>query len=162
MFDNIGGKIKGVARVVTWLGIISSCLAGFVMLVEGLDTSEILAFYGILVAGVGSLFSWLGSLTLYGLGQLIENSDILVKQGQMRQPQAPAAPAYAAPAYGAPAQAPAYAAPAHYCTTCGSTKVDGICHTCHRDALDSLNRGLRDGFITEAEYRQRLEELKRG
>ena len=107
MFDNIGGKIKGVAKVVTWLGIIGSCLAGFVMLVEGVDGDEMLALYGILLAGLGSLFSWLGSLTLYGFGQLIENSDLLVEQGRLRQMNsgtsaAPATPAYTAPAYAAP------------------------------------------------------------
>ena len=57
MFDNIGGKIKGVAKVVTWLGIIGSCLAGLVLLVQGLEYDEEIALYGILLAGLGSLFS---------------------------------------------------------------------------------------------------------
>ena len=30
---------------------------------------------GLLTAVVGSLFSWIGSLALYGFGQLVENSD---------------------------------------------------------------------------------------
>ena len=77
MFDNIGGKIKAVALVVTWLGIIVSVIVGFKMISIG----EELAFQGFLVMILGSLFSWLGSLTLYGFGQLIENTDILVRQG---------------------------------------------------------------------------------
>jgi len=28
MFDNIGSKIKGLARVITWIGIVASVIAG--------------------------------------------------------------------------------------------------------------------------------------
>ena len=77
MFDNIGGKIKGVAAAVTWIGIIFSCITGLVMLCE-----EKTALAGFLIMIFGSLGSWLSSLTLYGFGQLIENSDILVAQGK--------------------------------------------------------------------------------
>ena len=101
MFNNIGGKIKTVAATVAWIGIILSCLGGFILIVQGLDYDEELILYGLLAAGLGSLFSWLGSLTLYGLGQLIENSDELVRQGQHRQGSTPN---YGAPTnnYGAP------------------------------------------------------------
>ena len=126
MFDNIGGKIKTLAKVVCWIGIIGSCLAGFVLLVEGLDVSEELILYGILVAGVGSLFSWIGSFFLYGFGQLIENTDVLVKQGQIQQPQAPATP------YAAPVQISTYTAPTSYCTRCGAVMVNGVCPHCHQ------------------------------
>lgn len=74
MFDNVGGKIKGVAQLVTWLGIIASVI-GFMVLVGNEDTTG-LAFAVLIVGCIGS---WLSSLTLYGFGQLIENSDSLVK-----------------------------------------------------------------------------------
>lgn len=69
MFDNIGGKIKVLAQVVCWLGIIISVFLGLINFENG----------GIIVIILGSLFSWVGSFTLYGFGQLIENSDTLVE-----------------------------------------------------------------------------------
>lgn len=66
MFGNIGGKIQGVAQVVCWIGIITSVLAGIVLVATG-D----LALVGILTALVGSIGSWVGSLFLYGFGELI-------------------------------------------------------------------------------------------
>jgi len=74
MFDNIGGKIKSLAQVMCWIGIIGSVISGFVMI----GTNEDLAFLGFVVMVVGSLVSWVSSFTLYGFGQLIENTDQLV------------------------------------------------------------------------------------
>lgn len=68
MFDNIGGKIKGFAKVVAWLGIILSVIIGFLSIETG----------GILIIIIGSVSSWVGSFVLYGFGQLVENSDKLV------------------------------------------------------------------------------------
>lgn len=70
MFDNIGGKIKALAKVICWIGIIASCVVGFATLMKNPGT-------GLLIAGVGSLSSWIGSFFMYGFGQLIENSDRL-------------------------------------------------------------------------------------
>lgn len=69
MFDDIGGKIKGLAKVITIIGIIASCICGLVTLVE----SENL-LVGVLVAGLGSLGSWVGSFLLYGFGELIDQT----------------------------------------------------------------------------------------
>ena len=74
MFDNVGGKIKGVAQLVTWLGIIASVI-GFTVLVGNEDTTGL--SFAVLI--VGCIGSWLSSLTLYGFGQLIENTDIIAK-----------------------------------------------------------------------------------
>lgn len=71
MFDNIGRKIKDVAQIVTWIGIVASIIGGIII------TSTLKSPIGILVMIVGPLISWLSSLTLYGLGQLIENTDII-------------------------------------------------------------------------------------
>ena len=73
MFDNIGGKIKSLASAIAWIGIIISILSGIVLFFsEGF-------LIAILVAGLGSLSAWIGSFMQYGFGQLIENSDYLVK-----------------------------------------------------------------------------------
>lgn len=79
MFDNIGGKIKAWASVIAWIGIIASILSGIVLC----SSYDILV--GLLVAVVGSLSAWLGSFMQYGFGQLIENSDYLVKVAKSTQ-----------------------------------------------------------------------------
>lgn len=78
MFDNIGGKIKTLAKVVCWIGIIACIITGIVLMA----TDEDLILVGILTVVVGSLLSWVGSFALYGFGQLIENSDEIVFQNK--------------------------------------------------------------------------------
>ena len=73
MFENVGAKIMGVAKVICWVGIIISVIMGLIMMAAGG------VLYGILTIAVGSIMSWLGSLTTYGFGRLIENTDILVE-----------------------------------------------------------------------------------
>ncbi len=75
MFGNIGSKIKTLAQVVTWIGIIGSAICGFVLM--GMD--EDLIFIGLLIAILGSLSSWVSSFVLYGFGHLIENTDKLIE-----------------------------------------------------------------------------------
>lgn len=75
MFDNIGSKIKTLAKVLTWLGIIGSCISGILLMAEDED----LIAAGLLIIIFGSLISWGGSFLLYGFGQLIENSDRMVQ-----------------------------------------------------------------------------------
>ena len=68
MFSNIGGKIKGLAKAVFWIGLIFSVLLG---LAGGVP--------GVLVIGIiGGILSWLATFLFYGLGQLIENTDKIV------------------------------------------------------------------------------------
>lgn len=66
MFNNIGSKIKSLAKVCAWVGIIISVLVGFVFLFVN-------AGVGLMVLVFGVLGSWVGSFMTYGFGQLIEN-----------------------------------------------------------------------------------------
>jgi hypothetical protein len=75
MFDNIGGKIKGLAKLVCWLGIIGSGICGIVF--EGATRSN---GGGLVIAIVGAVISWIGSFFIYGFGQLVENSDIIAEK----------------------------------------------------------------------------------
>ena len=75
MFSNIGSKIKALATVCTWVGIILSFIAGIVLI----SMDEQLIFPGLLIMIGGSLLSWLSSFILYGFGQLVENSDKTVE-----------------------------------------------------------------------------------
>ena len=79
MFENIGGKIKGLARIVCWVGIIGSVVSGLFIIALGPDA---LSGIGLLIMIFGSLGSWSGSFMTYGFGQLVENSDILA--GKLR------------------------------------------------------------------------------
>ena len=89
MFKNIGGKIKVLAKVFCWLGIITSIIVGTAIIFGGREVMSSLpggySYYyydstattiiGVAVIVLGSLFSWLGSFFTYGFGQLVENSD---------------------------------------------------------------------------------------
>ena len=82
MFNNIGGKIKGMAKTGFDIGVLISCVIGIVLIFGGisLDVGPLILFIGILVAALGCLFSWIGTVCLYGFGQLIENSDTIAEQ----------------------------------------------------------------------------------
>lgn len=69
MFDNIGRKIKSLAKITCWIGIILSVLAGIIMMGAG---EGILS--GILTALLGSLLSWVGNFMMAGFGDLVENT----------------------------------------------------------------------------------------
>ena len=71
MFDNIGLKIKMLAKFCTIIGIVISCIVGFVVMLSG-------AFLmGLLYALIGALIAWVGSFLLYGFGELVENNQII-------------------------------------------------------------------------------------
>lgn len=82
MFNNIGGKIKKLAGVMTWIGFVGAFIGGIALMDSVGDDLEIIV--PVLVWVVGGLLSWVGSFLLYGFGQLIENTDILVQQGYAR------------------------------------------------------------------------------
>ncbi len=76
MFNNIGKKIKALAKAMFWVGIAASFLIGVVLIERDSDMAK----YGFLIMIAGSLVSWIGCFVLYGFGQLVDNSDILVAQ----------------------------------------------------------------------------------
>jgi len=80
MFNNIGGKIKALAKLVCWIGIVCSVIAGMIMIANAVYVSALVL--AIIFVLVGSLISWISSFTLYGFGQLIENTDRLVQNSQ--------------------------------------------------------------------------------
>ncbi len=71
MFKHIGNKLKYFAIAFVCVGILISFVSGIVM------CTRKLILYGILVMVLGSIFSWLGSLVLYGFGELINNSKLI-------------------------------------------------------------------------------------
>ena len=75
MFENIGGKIKKVAEIVAWTGIICSIIIGIKIIGDAVGSLKWGVIKGVFYAGIGALSSWIGSFVLYGFGTLIENSD---------------------------------------------------------------------------------------
>lgn len=78
MFNEIGKRIKAVAKIVCALGVCVMCFIGIIMIVvggnmrygggEGLETS------GIIILLAGWIVPWIGSLFLYGFGELIDKT----------------------------------------------------------------------------------------
>ena len=77
MFSNIGSKIKTLAKVICWLGIIASVAGGAVVIATAYYATTEVVLLGIGIAVLGSLLSWIGSFFAYGFGQLIENTDAI-------------------------------------------------------------------------------------
>ena len=63
-YDNIGEKIKGLAKFFFISGTISSILLGLFMLQNN-------TIRAILIIVLGTIGSWLSSFTLYGFGEII-------------------------------------------------------------------------------------------
>lgn len=84
MFDNIGGKIKGLAKVLCLVGIAVSAIGAIALwCANSYYQSTIVP--GFIVLIVGSVGSWLSSLFTYGFGELIDRvTSIDEKQASQR------------------------------------------------------------------------------
>lgn len=81
MFDNIGGKIKKLAKVLCWFGIVASVIWALVTWILAIfDPYMESVGKGFLVLILGCLSSWIGSFFIYGYGQLIEDTSINCQQ----------------------------------------------------------------------------------
>ena len=72
MFENVGGKLKAIASVFTFIGITASAILGILAMVN-----EEEFFAGLFIIAAGSFLSWISSLGLYAFGELVENSTII-------------------------------------------------------------------------------------
>lgn len=71
MYDNIGEKIKGLAKVMFIVEAIAAVIGGLVLLVD-----KFLAI-GLLTLFLGPVVAWVSSWLLYGFGELIDNACII-------------------------------------------------------------------------------------
>ena len=76
MFNNIGKKIKGLAKLVCWIGIIIFAIVGLGVIISGIsgDNAVSAIISGILIIVGGFLVSWIGSFVMYGYGELIDKT----------------------------------------------------------------------------------------
>ena len=73
MYDNIGGKIKGLAKVSFVVEAVITVITGIILMVADED----LILSGLLVMVVGPIVGWVSSWMLYGFGEIIDKvSDI--------------------------------------------------------------------------------------
>lgn len=90
MFKNIGRKIKTLALVLFWIEIVIGVLAalgsGIAMIVTEGRYNGMMIVAGVATIVIGSglvfLFAWIGSFFMYGLGQLIDDTEINRKTNQ--------------------------------------------------------------------------------
>ena len=75
MFYNIGKKIKSLASILFWGGIIAHVIAAIIMIGIGVDDHEDeLIVFGVILLFVGPLMSWINSFFIYGFGELIDKT----------------------------------------------------------------------------------------
>ncbi len=75
LYEDIGGKIKGLARWMFYLGAAVSALTGLNAIARGDDSGDSLTMlFGLVIIAGGVFLSWVGSWLLYGFGELIDNS----------------------------------------------------------------------------------------
>lgn len=74
MFNDIGFKIKLLAKAVCMIGIVAWILYGVYLIKNGqvLDA--------VIIVILGCVLSWVSCFCLYGFGHLIENTDFIVKR----------------------------------------------------------------------------------
>jgi uncharacterized OB-fold protein len=70
VYNNIGTKIKELAKFIAWMGIIGSAIICIILFVVDDDMAGICI--GVLIGG--SLISWISSLFMYGFGELINKT----------------------------------------------------------------------------------------
>ena len=74
-FDNIGGKIKNLAKLSCWITILLIWIAApisFIALVSDDWTAE-LCWIPLVFAVIGPVFVWIGSWTMYAFGEFVED-----------------------------------------------------------------------------------------
>lgn len=86
MYSNIGGKIKVLAVVLAAIGTAVSVFIGIDLMSANTGYhdafSSSMGGIGAVVLFGGPLLSWVSSFVLYGFGQLVENSDFLVRHAK--------------------------------------------------------------------------------
>lgn len=89
MFNHVGRKIKKLVKILCLIEIALFVIGGIViMFVTTNVVGPLGILIGILVAGLGSFFSWIGSFFIYGFGELVENSTVIAKRMQARENRA--------------------------------------------------------------------------
>ncbi len=88
MYNNIGKKIKGLAKVIAYGGIFLSCLVGIALTLGILADDNINGgtfIIGIAIALVGSFIFWLSGFFMYGFGELVDQTTEINQKLETRE-----------------------------------------------------------------------------
>ena len=87
MFEDVGKKIKSVAKGYFAVMLVVGIIAGIVMLVIGLDSynGDTLICVGVITAIATPVFAWLSALLMYGFGEIVDTA-ILNRKPQASAP----------------------------------------------------------------------------
>ena len=82
MFENIGSKIRGLARLILLVGVMLSAIAMIGIWITGGGLSGrmngfMVFLFGLLMGALGCLCAWVGAILIYGFGQLIEDTETI-------------------------------------------------------------------------------------
>ena len=91
MYDNIGRKIKDLAKAICLLEVFAAIIAGMIVIGNFADARDGTGMVGIgiLIMVVGPLLAWISSWLLYGFGELIEktsNIEIYLRPQSCKEP----------------------------------------------------------------------------
>ena len=73
-FQNIEQKLKSLAKILMTIGIVIACLILFLFLIMAIELGGVMLIIGIIFSVLIILASYIGSIFIYGFGQLIENT----------------------------------------------------------------------------------------
>lgn len=82
MFDNIGRRIKGLARMVFLVGLVFSGIGMIGMWITGVGLGDhaggfTIFLAGLLIGAVGCLLSWIAGCLIAGFGQLVDDTEAI-------------------------------------------------------------------------------------
>lgn len=69
MFENIGAKIKALAKVIFGLEVVASVLIGLALMIEGAAFVGFCLFWVVI-----PILAWIGNFFLYGFGELVDRT----------------------------------------------------------------------------------------
>ena len=69
MYDNIGEKLKGLAKASCLLGTIGGIISGIYLMIDGSDEGILIGFFVIMLS---FFVAWISSWWLYGLGEIVD------------------------------------------------------------------------------------------
>jgi len=152
MFENIGEKIKLLAKIVCWTGIVAAVISGIVvMFTESF-------FGGLLIALVGAAGSWTGSFVMYGFGELVESAMVL-RDAELKRQNRQANPPSATRRRTQPqqggfslsqlaAERQNQSSGSWICVKCGrkNANTSPVCGDCGSSRKDSVSAGSSGGY----------------
>jgi hypothetical protein len=91
MFNNIGAKIKGLAKFIFWVFAIIAIIGGMFIIIQGLGRSGgsaqdkiVSIIIGLVVIAVGIIMAWLQNFLLYGFGELVDSNQKILRVLEQR------------------------------------------------------------------------------